>query len=1322
MVSSSAIAKHEIPPRNEDEWAEVLAIYGKDRDSSKLQPAYRRTDNGTLERECNPRPIIHHADIDESFEAEATTGGRPPFPRPPVKPSRSFGGLSERPGSSSGSARSTVSGEQPTMALGIISALGAPPKKINKFSGTPDWDTEQERLRMRRHYEHHGWLPGPLPSESKRLLKKRAILRLGIGASSTPEDDRERRSVIAKYSEMAQDIFQCPYAAVNIHGCFAQLTFGANPGDAMTTTELDVAVCGHALIHPNVRTTVVSDLSTDWRFAQNPVVQQMGFKFYAAAPLRCSWKDTEIDIATLCIYDTKPRETFDAREQTMLVNLANMLVYQLTTLEGQASAKRTKAMYEQSFNFLRRSILPDEAKRSMEKKKRPKQDTKRSQLSKSPRPRHISLGESAEPLFASKNGPRDSRNAKTLAAMSESALFNDSASTLRNILHADHVSIVDLSDYTLFIRRVNDLAGKKAGKSREVIISDFLAGKPWPSDYEPVIHHTPKGNQTGVNILGSDSDGLTCNWQDPDSVRTVRDFAESWIKDRHFWWDREDDDDELNNRVMRLMPAEANTTLATAFITYDGRLRFAMFASWKSNPSAFADSNIASLPFTYILGGCTAAALAIRKIRSLEHSQISYSNLQAHELRTPLHQILAVTQLLRSSMNDLADAPQQMQSGSLTTMEQVRDLLPLLDAIDTSGKTLHGIVDNILSFLDLKSKDNMLAPTTPALLSSPSGAAQTIEAMFEELIHETSEEDVRSRQANSQPLSHVETVFEISPSSLGRHVTEDSGGALRRALGKILANAYKFIDGNGVVEIYVKNVEEECPNGCEELALSKKISIEIRDNGRGMDPEFVRNKLGEPWAKEDQYTTGSGLSVHLAYRIIDLMGGDMEISSAPGHGCIVHIQVALPLRQEGSPHQKFPSLEQVDTDHDAAGRKVALIGFDDPHHHLGGHNKLETALARQLTNFGAHIVPPAEAELIIANGHLEESAVRGRALLDSTPATHFVFYVTDGHEPHPLLADLFASKSVRRYQKPITPSLIREALFPGQSKFQHVIASSALSRGRPSIPRSDTSDSGDREVVQPGKTVPETRLKAHFEPAESPANGTTLCPIVAKLCSFWKPKNVPVEDAVACLSLGDYINSHRRTSINRTPSLGGSSNAASSAGSLPETPGACSEADPAEASATGSPVDEVAPPVDIPKVLVVEDNRINRKILVKLLSSKTPIEVVEAADGQEAVDLFREFDGPAIVLLDINMPKMDGFQASFEMREIERKTKRRKSQIIAVTALAGEAEKHKGLVECGMDTWMTKPCGKVAIHRAIDDAKEALGLGNKEIGLGINVV
>lgn len=64
---------------------------------------------------------------------------------------------------------------------------------------------------------------------------------------------------------------------------------------------------------------------------------------------------------------------------------------------------------------------------------------------------------------------------------------------------------------------------------------------------------------------------------------------------------------------------------------------------------------------------------------------------------------------------------------------------------------------------------------------------------------------------------------------------------------------------------------------------------------------------------------------------------------------------------------------------------------------------------------------------------------------------------------------------------------------------------------------------------------------------------------------------------------------------------------------------------------------------------------------------------------------------PDLVLLDINMPHKDGFTAAAEMRQIETAHRRKPSTIIAVTALSGEAQKRRGLLECGITQWKTKP-------------------------------
>lgn len=101
--------------------------------------------------------------------------------------------------------------------------------------------------------------------------------------------------------------------------------------------------------------------------------------------------------------------------------------------------------------------------------------------------------------------------------------------------------------------------------------------------------------------------------------------------------------------------------------------------------------------------------------------------------------------------------------------------------------------------------------------------------------------------------------------------------------------------------------------------------------------------------------------------------------------------------------------------------------------------------------------------------------------------------------------------------------------------------------------------------------------------------------------------------------------------------------------------------------------------------LCVEDNPLNMRILTRVLS-QCNIPFCMAVDGQEAVEQF-EKQQPALVLLDINMPKMNGYDACKEIRRIEKKS----AHIVAITALSDDFSKKKGIEECGMDEWLSKP-------------------------------
>lgn len=209
------------------------------------------------------------------------------------------------------------------------------------------------------------------------------------------------------------------------------------------------------------------------------------------------------------------------------------------------------------------------------------------------------------------------------------------------------------------------------------------------------------------------------------------------------------------------------------------------------------------------------------------------------------------------------------------------------------------------------------------------------------------------------------------------------------------------------------------------------------------------------------------------------------------------------------------------------------------------------------------------------------------------------------------------------------------------------------------------------------------------------------------------------------------------------------------------------------------------------RVLVVEDNDVNRQIITTMLK-RTKCEYAEARDGEEAVEQY-VLHRPHLILLDINMPKKDGFQAATEIRTIERgansvghaghghrrpklsttgssraqrslsalptspadtsrsteahhtitgspiassqslgsqsqphspvtlasltqmgvrmsQGEKMRTRIVAVTAMSSEAHRRKGMIECGIDVWLSKPVGIKAMRDVIQRAKvEMLG-------------
>ncbi|KAA6431454.1 PAS domain S-box protein [Dyadobacter flavalbus] len=114
-------------------------------------------------------------------------------------------------------------------------------------------------------------------------------------------------------------------------------------------------------------------------------------------------------------------------------------------------------------------------------------------------------------------------------------------------------------------------------------------------------------------------------------------------------------------------------------------------------------------------------------------------------------------------------------------------------------------------------------------------------------------------------------------------------------------------------------------------------------------------------------------------------------------------------------------------------------------------------------------------------------------------------------------------------------------------------------------------------------------------------------------------------------------------------------------------------------------------------VLIAEDHKINMLLVKTMLEKILPnVRMIEAVNGKEAIKAYQESD-PDIIFMDIQMPEMNGYEATGAIRMLETD---KKIPIIALTAgtVVGEREK---CIEAGMDDYLTKPVIKDTLEEAI---------------------
>ena len=128
--------------------------------------------------------------------------------------------------------------------------------------------------------------------------------------------------------------------------------------------------------------------------------------------------------------------------------------------------------------------------------------------------------------------------------------------------------------------------------------------------------------------------------------------------------------------------------------------------------------------------------------------------------------------------------------------------------------------------------------------------------------------------------------------------------------------------------------------------------------------------------------------------------------------------------------------------------------------------------------------------------------------------------------------------------------------------------------------------------------------------------------------------------------------------------------------------------------------------MDTLKILVVDDESRMRKLVKDFLTKKN-FQVLEAGNGEEAMDIFYEEKDIALIILDVMMPKMDGWEVCREIR------KNSKVPIIMLTARSDERDELLGF-DLGVDEYISKPFSPKILVARVEAILRRTGQANPE--------
>ncbi|CAG8419685.1 unnamed protein product [Penicillium salamii] len=1102
-----------------------------------------------------------------------------------------------------------------------------------------------------------------------------AALRLNVDRVFISVSDRDSQFIIAqaaqtkkgdeKYNSLSDGIYK---------GCS---TLDVN---SWTPCQDTIALSQSKREQEEYNFIISNDMTEDTRYKDLPFVKESpNFRFYAGTPLTT---ESNINVGCFFILDTKPHPEFSDSDQEMMGTMG-MLIMDYLMVSRQASEGRRAARLSRGLNLFidSKSSFQDLSEESNARNSHSPCNTPPS--SKTREDHRLAVNEN---LSSRRSRSRDSdcsslasenRGIQSLSSSFDSNVkprfpglgsrkkrdhdepkgngwtFQRAANLIRESLELEGdsgVAFVEAgNDPELDNETGSDTASTKARKVAPVLsistgensfgpengcLSQFPVAKIDEVFMQGLLHRYSQGK-----IWSFHRDGMFSSSDSEDAPRESRSRtrASSLRSKRPRKWKTLE-----NTMLNRLFPGATQVIFVPLWNSANSRWFGGCFC-WNNVENVVFDP---AVELSSVLGfGSSIMAECNRVEAHISNRQKEdFLGSVSHELRSPLHGVLAAAELLQGTQFDdfqgsLLETINACGRTLLDTMNQVLDYTKLVSL----EKDLRHLKRNMTSHVDIKSLQrsaghlDAYTSTDLSLLSE-----EVVDGVC--LGHSYSQRPAASLDATGAHLTnskvsevdipelHVDVTLDITQQDWVYHMPP---GAFRRIIMNLLSNAVKYTDSGRVsLSLEVKEAPESryLHTGTRE----DLITLTVSDTGRGMSADFQRGKLFVPFSQENSLAEGTGLGLSIVRSLVKSLSGTINVDSRPGEGTTFKVTIPLARHDQedfGSIPGALPSPPQEDSDFTTneisllrdthAGRKVAILGFepnDARKHPLWG------TISRYVIDwYGLDLISPSsDTDIDIILADRPPLKIASECFADRNQAVLVVSSKYVGHE------------SVRAEWSPFT-------------KMVNVIS-------RPCGPH---------------------KLARFLQKCFDKDGTTSDLDSIAPLNPNPEYPSAPAENAISP--------EHRTQGNDKPPTPNTSLNPLPEKVDLP-------------------PTETTTPEPRKPRVLVVEDNKINLNLMLAFLKKQKLVTLDSAENGQLAVNAVDQLkENYDIIFMDISMPVMDGFDATRSIRNLEKQRglDSPTSTIIALTGLSGSNDELEAL-GAGMDLFLTKPVTMKNVSKILD--------------------